>query len=332
MANQYRPTGARWARNWHTVAKIATAAVLSVLGYATMVGSAHGPGYGQLADFKLPAKVEVATLSMADGKPTITGSIASMFDTGSFAGPNRALKQDRARITVDVASFSTGFESSRQHLATLWQPAKPAGDTIRLASKQSDTQPTVALAALTPADGSAALNAIDSIVPDASIPMPATPSTQLAYAREDAPVTTFPDPSAQKYGERDLWCLAEAIYFEARGESYRGQVAVAQVVMNRLKHPLYPKTICGVVFQGESKRNACQFSFACDGRPETVTDKKSWAQAEEIAGKVTSGELYLAEVANATHYHAAYVYPDWAPRLTRVTKIGLHIFYRFKHG
>jgi spore germination cell wall hydrolase CwlJ-like protein len=186
----------------------------------------------------------------------------------------------------------------------------------------------VMVAALRP--DSAALDAIDSMVPDQSIPMPETLSTKLAYAREDAPVTTF--PKEPEYSSRELWCMATAIYFEARGESYRGQVAVAQVVMNRLKHPLYPKTICGVVFQGESKRNACQFSFACDGRPETVTDKKSWAQAQEIAEKVTTGELYLAEVGKATHYHASYVYPDWAPRLKRVTKIGLHIFYRFKHG
>jgi spore germination cell wall hydrolase CwlJ-like protein len=132
--------------------------------------------------------------------------------------------------------------------------------------------------------------------------------------------------------QKSLWCLATAIYFEARGESYRGQVGVAQVVMNRVKHKAYPNTVCGVVFQNQSRRNACQFSFACDGIPERVSDKKSWAQADEIAKKVSNGSLYLTEVANATHYHANYVYPRWAPRLKRMTKIGLHIFYRFKKG
>jgi spore germination cell wall hydrolase CwlJ-like protein len=109
-------------------------------------------------------------------------------------------------------------------------------------------------------------------------------------------------------------------------------VAVAQVVMNRVAHRLYPDTICGVVFQNQQKRNACQFSFACDGRPETVNDQKSWKQAEEIALGVTSGALYLPEVANSTHYHATYVYPYWAPKLKKMAKIGLHVFYRFKHG
>ena len=127
-------------------------------------------------------------------------------------------------------------------------------------------------------------------------------------------------------------CLANAIYFDARGEVERGQMAVAQVVLNRVQHRLYPSTICGVVYQNQHKRNACQFSFACDGIPERVTEKKAWAQAEEIAKGVVSGELYLTEVGYATHYHATYVYPHWAPRMTKVTKIGLHVFYHFKRG
>jgi spore germination cell wall hydrolase CwlJ-like protein len=131
---------------------------------------------------------------------------------------------------------------------------------------------------------------------------------------------------------KQLWCLSTAIYFEARGESYRGQVAVAQVVLNRVKDYRYPKTICGVVYQNQTRRNSCQFSFACDGRPESIDDPKSWAQAQEIATKVTDGELYLTEVADATHYHASYVRPAWAPRMQKVTQIGLHIFYKFKHG
>jgi spore germination cell wall hydrolase CwlJ-like protein len=102
--------------------------------------------------------------------------------------------------------------------------------------------------------------------------------------------------------------------------------------MNRLAHPLYPKTICNVVFQDAGHRDACQFSFACDGRPEVVDEPKPWAQAKEIAEKVADGELYLPEVGAATHYHATYVYPDWAPRLKRVTKIGMHIFYKFKRA
>ena len=165
----------------------------------------------------------------------------------------------------------------------------------------------------------------------APIPMTATPA--LAYARETTPPTAL-DLTFDRFGGKvttaDIHCMAEAIYFEARGESYKGQVAVGQVVMNRLAHPIYPKDICQVVFQNQQMRDACQFSFACDGRPETIDDPKSWRQADEIAGGVISGSLYLPEVGKATHYHATYVYPDWAPRLKRVTKIGHHTFYQFK--
>jgi spore germination cell wall hydrolase CwlJ-like protein len=107
---------------------------------------------------------------------------------------------------------------------------------------------------------------------------------------------------------------------------------VAQVVLNRVKDRRYPDTICGVVFQNQSRRNSCQFSFACDGIPEVINDSKSWAQAEDIAQRFTSGELYLTEVADATHYHATYVSPAWAPRMTKVTQVGLHVFYKFKRG
>jgi spore germination cell wall hydrolase CwlJ-like protein len=166
--------------------------------------------------------------------------------------------------------------------------------------------------------------------------MPKTLSEQIAYARADAPVTVFDGTvkarSGKKVSAKELNCMATAIYFEARGESYRGQVAVAQVVQNRVSHKLYPDTICSVVYQNKSKRNACQFSFACDGIPERVYDKKAWAQAEEIAKGVVAGDLYLTEVGYATHYHATYVRPHWAPRMKKVTKVGLHVFYQFKRG
>jgi spore germination cell wall hydrolase CwlJ-like protein len=138
--------------------------------------------------------------------------------------------------------------------------------------------------------------------------------------------------AAEGVSARELDCLATAIYFEARGEGEQGQMAVAQVILNRAASGEFPGTICGVVYQGESRRNACQFSFACDGIADKVKDRKAWAQAMEIAKKTTSGELYLAEVGDATHYHATYVYPHWAPKMSKITKVGLHVFYRFKPG
>lgn len=127
-------------------------------------------------------------------------------------------------------------------------------------------------------------------------------------------------------------CLAEGIYFEARGESLKGQAAVAQVILNRVRNPAYPSTICGVVYQNKNWRNRCQFSFACDGARERVRSPHHFEVAEEIAMAVTAGKIFLPEVGSATHYHATYVHPRWARTMDQMKKIGLHIFYRTKGG
>jgi hypothetical protein len=125
-------------------------------------------------------------------------------------------------------------------------------------------------------------------------------------------------------------CLAEAIYHEARGESVEGQVAVAQVVMNRVRSPHYPKDVCSVVYQNQARRNACQFSFACDGVLDRENEPVAWAQAQEIAHKVMGAEVWVAEVSNATHYHATYVSPRWIRDMVEKDRIGRHIFYRVR--
>jgi spore germination cell wall hydrolase CwlJ-like protein len=126
-------------------------------------------------------------------------------------------------------------------------------------------------------------------------------------------------------------CLARAIYFEARGESPVGQAAVAQVVLNRVKNPAYPKTICGVVYQNRNWRNRCQFSFACDGKPERIRAQTAWSRAKDLARDVTNGKVWLRAVGDSTHYHATYVSPRWARFMKRTDRIGRHIFYR-THG
>ena len=127
-------------------------------------------------------------------------------------------------------------------------------------------------------------------------------------------------------------CLATGIYFEARGETVEGQAAVAQVILNRVRNPAYPKTICGVVYQNEDWHNACQFSFACDSVKERVNSPEHWKIARQVAMAVTAGKIWLPEVGSATHYHAVYVRPKWAAEMVKVGRIGMHIFYRTYGG
>ena len=137
---------------------------------------------------------------------------------------------------------------------------------------------------------------------------------------------------ASVFTAKEQTCLANGIYFEARGESLRGQAAVAQVILNRVRNPTYPDTICGVVYQNQHMRNACQFSFACDGKRDVIASPSHYKTATDIAMAVTAGKIFLPEVGSSTHYYAQYVSPGWARAMNRMSKIGLHIFYRTRGG
>ncbi|TPW25937.1 cell wall hydrolase [Pararhizobium mangrovi] len=146
----------------------------------------------------------------------------------------------------------------------------------------------------------------------------------FAWATKPLPASAF-EKSEQR-------CLASAVYFESRGEPVKGQAAVAQVVLNRVRNPSYPSTICDVVYQHESWRNRCQFSFACDGKREDIHSPSHWRIAKKVAMAVTAGKIWLKAVGSSTHYHATYVHPRWASAMRRVDKIGAHIFYETQNG
>jgi len=148
----------------------------------------------------------------------------------------------------------------------------------------------------------------------------------------EQPKTLFGGLTEDEFRARELRCMATAIYFEARDEPVKGQIAVAQVVMNRIRSPFYPKTICGVVYQGERLRTGCQFSFTCTGKRNAVKEKEEWGTAVKLAKQVIAGEVWLNEVGYATHYHATYVHPSWRHELIKITQIGGHIFYKMKPG
>jgi hypothetical protein len=123
-------------------------------------------------------------------------------------------------------------------------------------------------------------------------------------------------------------CLAQAIYFEARNEPARGQQAVAQVVLNRVFSPYYPKDVCSVVYQNAHRHLSCQFTFACDGKPESMNERGAWQRASRIAAQTLNAKVWLPEVDKATHYHAAYVRPNWIRDMKVMVRYGLHTFYR----
>jgi spore germination cell wall hydrolase CwlJ-like protein len=127
--------------------------------------------------------------------------------------------------------------------------------------------------------------------------------------------------------EKERQCLVEGIYYEARGERAVGQLAVAEVVLNRVLSGRYPSTICGVVFQG-AKTGRCQFSFACDSSMKHPRNMVAWRKAQRLAHYVLSGKVRNSLVGSATYYHASYVNPYWAPSMVEVAKIGQHVFYR----
>jgi spore germination cell wall hydrolase CwlJ-like protein len=166
--------------------------------------------------------------------------------------------------------------------------------------------------------------------------LPATPDAGITVATK-GDVTgdeQHPQSPAERLGltgekrAKAAKCLANAIYFESGIEPVRGQIAVAQVVMNRAFSGYYPNDVCGVVFQNVHRFLACQFTFACNGKPLIASSQTMWARAMRIAEETLDGKLWLPEIGKATHYHADYVHPWWARTMTKHAKIGVHIFYR----
>jgi hypothetical protein len=145
-----------------------------------------------------------------------------------------------------------------------------------------------------------------------------------AYAGSTAePYAASRDPATF---DRSLQCLTEALYYEARNQSDDGQRAVAQVVLNRVRHPAYPNTVCGVVYQGSERTTGCQFSFTCTGVMGPIRDGASWDRARRIAAAALRGNVYRP-VGLAVNYHTTAIHPYWAPSLNVQTTVGAHIFY-----
>lgn len=147
---------------------------------------------------------------------------------------------------------------------------------------------------------------------------------QVTYSRD------WLDSRPAAEGDAEWKCLAEALYFEARGETVKGQFAVAEVIMNRVKSSRFPDTLCGVIRQGTGRKYQCQFTYTCDGHKEVIREKRAYERVSKVARAVidgTSGSL----TDGATHYHTTAVSPKWARVYKRTTRIGVHIFYRHNY-
>jgi spore germination cell wall hydrolase CwlJ-like protein len=194
-------------------------------------------------------------------------------------------------------------------------PWAPGEAPVVLASRGD---PDIKQSALTPVSLENEIKAGESVASKGEVTgidqRPHTPAERLA-------LTGVARAKAEK-------CLANAVYFESRGESVRGQIAVAQVVMNRVFSPFYPNDVCGVVYQNAHRHNACQFTFACDGIPDVVTEPDAWERAKRIARDMLDGKLWMPEVSKSTHYHAYWVRPDWVNEMKKIYKLGVHTFYR----
>lgn len=172
-------------------------------------------------------------------------------------------------------------------------------------------------------------------VPQPLQPPAPAPPLQPAVAEREAPAPDgiWPSPAARlnltgPALARAQKCLAEAIYFESRGEPKRGQIAVAQVVVNRVFSGYYPADVCGTVYQNAQRHLACQFTFACDNVKDVIREPDMWVQAKEIAADMLDGKLWLTSVGRATHYHAYWVHPSWVREMQKLDRIGVHTFYR----
>lgn len=324
---------------------------------------------GSLHDVEMVFNDPVTTGAIADGAGIALpdGEKVAFSTAGKGADPltdeERVNRKDKKGRIVAVApvtppkDFTAG--SILQRTSFLMQPdfdgdhmifAKPKirGKEIEIATAFYKKKAPQADTALSPMIASLVTNDNADVLATAYAPVKpdyARESPFDSILREDKTAGRFiPDIAPEDHAwaanplppevftEAEQRCLTDGIYFESRGESAKGQAAVAQVILNRVRNPAYPKTVCGVVYQNKGWYNRCQFSFACDRIPDIVWSPRNWRTAKEIALAVTAGKIWLPEVGSATHYHATYVRPDWGPTMKRVAKIGKHIFYRTYGG
>jgi hypothetical protein len=259
------------------------------------------------------------TLPPATGRIAVIGAALAL--AGSCApGGHVYMGGDRKALTTsglsdgDLARFAAHLDPAARALAQRHDPALRRADAWGRpqgwAALDLRELPDLGLASMTPQTA----EQINALRPFAAAPI--RPMQPFVFQGEAAD------------RQRALQCLSQAVYYEAGREPATGQQAVAQVVLNRVRHPAYPKSVCGVVYQGSANLTGCQFTFTCDGALHWRPEPALWARAQGVAQKALAG-FVDKDVGSATHYHAAYVAPYWAPTLVKMAQVGQHIFYRW---
>lgn len=255
---------------------------------------------------------EVAEVEAGD--PTGDASEFDDFAEDDSAQAAPAGDEVAAMMPGDVVDIGGAPDDEEETAATAQPPAAAPGPIYREAAFIFDADP----AALPPQpffhleEGGTSVAAKGEVTGEEAMPL--SPAERLGL-----------DGKRRARAEK---CLAEAVYFESRGEPERGQVAVAQVVMNRVFSGYYPADVCRAVYQNANRKFGCQFTFACDNVRDVVTEPEMWKQATRIAADMLDGKVWDDKVGKATHYHAQYVHPRWVREMRKLDRIGEHTFYR----
>lgn len=256
---------------------------------------------------------ELAEALQSEPLPQYDGSLPP--DAPHQAATPTTAAQPRDPFSFKTASlfFGTGSLGGAEESLEQWQPGEEPIIVSPNAADPDLKSPVSRSASLDPSAPGTTVAGKGQVNTDHHVK---TPAERLGLAAD------------AKLRAKHEKCLAEAVYFESRGEKVRGQIAVAQVVLNRAFSGFYPTNVCGVVYQNKHRRYACQFTFACDNVADVVREPEMWDRARKIARAMLDGKLWLPEVGKSTHYHAYWVRPSWVHEMKKMYKTGVHTFYR----
>jgi hypothetical protein len=274
-----------------------------------MKTAAHAPAEHVALDPELQAALNA---------PPLPQYVPSPPSSSTAAPETAAAPPPRDGFSFKTSSLFFGSSLGTPEAMERWQP----GEEPTIVTPDASPDPDMKTMASLPVDAEGPARAGDmgeSIAPKGEV------NADNQHAKTPAERLGLFDEKSRAKSEK---CLAEAVYFEARGEAVRGQIAVAQVVLNRAFSGKYPTTVCGVVYQNKYRHFACQFTFACDNVRDVIREPDMWDRARKIAGAMLDGRLWLPEVNKSTHYHAYWVRPSWVSEMKKMYKFGVHTFYR----